>query len=450
MKKKEIIGAFEYVEVSLKNSKTGKKKKVLAKIDTGALSSSMCFALAEELGCYDDILKLKDNYDPVRFYKLKKDGKIKKTKIVKNPTGFKKRIFVDAEISIKNENILTHVNLVDRKKMRHDLLIGRRDIKKFLVDPGLNVRLNKKEKIMKASKKEIKRVIILDRKRKDEVGQHIKDIHNTFDKYIKTESLDTADNLLFDLSSKKIKIIKDNKEFKIKDTDFVFARYRGSNVPMTGLLAMYLKKNNIRNSFNFMAERVNKSLKHYQYLYFKLHNIGVETPKTMLGSAETILNNFSYIKEKLGKEFVVKASGSRGKFVFLVKTKKELKEIFDEMEPAKTRLIAVQEKIDSSFDVRVIVVKGKIFSVMKRESEDFLNNYSQGGGVDKFELDDLAKEMVLNAASIYELDFVGVDLMFKKKKPLVIEVQVGPQTDGMREAYTDRDFAEDFVKEFLK
>jgi RimK family alpha-L-glutamate ligase len=448
MKEKEIIGAFEFVEISLKNKK-GKGKKVLAKIDTGALSSSMCFALAEELGCSKKVLSLQKKKDKEKIVKLKKEGLIKKSKIVKNSEGKSRRIFVDVELKIKSENILTHVNLVDRKKMRHDLLIGRRDLKKFLIDPRLNIKLNKKEKIMKASKKKIKRVIILDRKRKDDVGDHIKKIHKKFDDYVKTDTLDTADNLLFDLTGKSVKLIRDKKEFKFKKGDFVFARYRGSNVPITGLLAMYLKSEGIPNSFGFMEERVNKSLKHYQYLYFKLNDFDVDIPKTILGSAEAILKNFSYIKEKLGKEFVLKASGSRGKFVFLVKTKKELREIFDEMEPVKTRLIAVQEKIDSPFDVRAIVVKGKLFSAMKRQSEDFLNNYSQGGSVEKIELSDTAKKMVLEAAKIYELDFLGVDLMFKNKKPLVIEVQVGPQTGGMREAHSDKDFVDDFVKEFL-
>ncbi len=445
---KKIIGNFEYVEISLENG-NGKKEKILAKIDTGALSSSMCYSLAESLGCHKNILSLKNKKGLSKINKLKKEGLIKKTKIVSNSEGKTKRVFVGVNIKISGIEIKSHVNLADRSKIRHDLLIGRRDLKRFLVDPGLNIKLNKKMNIKKKTNKKIKRVVILDREKKDNVGDHIKNIHNEFERRIKTESLTTEDYLLFDLTGKKVKLIHKKEEFKVKDTDFVFARYRGSNVPMTGLLSMYLKSKNIRHSFKFMEERVNKSLKHYQYLYFKIHDTGVEIPKTIIGSSESILNNFSYIKEKLGKEFVVKASGSRGKFVFLIKTKKQLKEIFEEMEPVKKRLIAVQEKIDSDFDVRVIVVKGKIFSAMKRESESFLNNYSQGGSVEKFELSELDKDMVLEAAKIYELDFVGVDLMWKNKKPVVIEVQVGPQTGGMREAHPEMNFIEEFVDKFL-
>jgi len=429
--------------------RNGKTERVLAKIDTGALSSSMCFSLARSLGCHKDVLKIEGENTFEKIDKLKNKKLIKKIKTVKSSEGRTRRVFIDIKLKIKNEEFLTHINLMDRKKMRHDLLIGRRDLKKFLVDPGLNIKLNKKMNIIKKSKKEIKRVIILDREKKDEVGQHIKDIHAEFDRRIKTESLTTGDSLLFDLTGKRVKIIQDKKEFKFKETDFVFARYRGSNVAMTGLLAMFLKKNKIRNSFNFMSERVNKSLKHYQYLYFKLNDFGVDIPKTMLGSADSILKNFSYVKDKLGGEIVVKASGSRGKFVFLVKTKKELVKIFDEMEDPKKKLIAVQEKINSSFDVRALVVKGKNFSAMKRFSEDFLNNYSQGGGVEKFDLDDKSSRMVLEAAKIYELDFLGVDLMYKNNRPLVIEVQVGPQTGGMREAHGDKDFIKSFVDEFL-
>lgn len=148
---KEIIGNFEYIEVSLKNGNS-ETENVLAKIDTGALSSSMGYLLAERLGCHKDILKLQNSFDEKKIFLLKQEGIVKKIKIVKNSEGKTKRIFVDVKLKIKNEFICSHVSLMDRSKMRHEFLIGRRDLKMFLVDPSLNLDLNTKNEILKNKK----------------------------------------------------------------------------------------------------------------------------------------------------------------------------------------------------------------------------------------------------------------------------------------------------------
>jgi len=109
------IGIFEKVSV-----KNGKKKmvEVRAKIDTGAKGTSIDQALALELG-------------------LLTPENVLWTKKVKNSLGFEERTLVALTIKLKGKVIKTRASLTERKHLRRQLLIGRRDLKEFVVDPGL-------------------------------------------------------------------------------------------------------------------------------------------------------------------------------------------------------------------------------------------------------------------------------------------------------------------------
>jgi hypothetical protein len=109
------VGIFENVDV-----KNGKKKwtTVQAKIDTGARSTSIDQSLALELG-----LLVPEN--------------VLWTKKVKNSLGFEERTLIAITIKLKNRVIKTRASLTDRKHLRRQFLIGRRDLKDFVVDPGM-------------------------------------------------------------------------------------------------------------------------------------------------------------------------------------------------------------------------------------------------------------------------------------------------------------------------
>lgn len=112
---KPVIGIFENVSV-----KNGKKKMVAvrAKVDTGAKGTSIDQALALELG-------------------LLTPENVLWTKKVKNSLGFEERTLVALTIKLKGRVIKTRASLTERKHLRRQLLIGRRDLKEFVVDPGL-------------------------------------------------------------------------------------------------------------------------------------------------------------------------------------------------------------------------------------------------------------------------------------------------------------------------
>lgn len=58
-------------------------------------------------------------------------------KKVKNSLGVEERIIIGVAIKLKGRIIKSRAGVTDRKSLRRQLLIGRRDLGDFVVDPGL-------------------------------------------------------------------------------------------------------------------------------------------------------------------------------------------------------------------------------------------------------------------------------------------------------------------------
>ncbi|MBI5880542.1 ATP-dependent zinc protease, partial [archaeon] len=109
--KKTVIGLVEPVIVT---GPTGKKKEVLARIDSGATKSSVDVKLAAELSL----------------------GPILKAKMVKSATGKSLRAIVQANIVVADKEFKTEFTIADRAEMRYSVLIGQNILSKgFLIDP---------------------------------------------------------------------------------------------------------------------------------------------------------------------------------------------------------------------------------------------------------------------------------------------------------------------------
>ena len=105
---KKIIGFIEPVVIISKNRETN----ILAKIDTGAYRSSIDMSIASDLG-----LRIVD------------------VRTVKNVAASQTRPLVDIEFVLAGKKIKTKASVADRNHMEFPMIIGRLDIKEFLVDP---------------------------------------------------------------------------------------------------------------------------------------------------------------------------------------------------------------------------------------------------------------------------------------------------------------------------
>jgi hypothetical protein len=107
MDDKTVIGSTELVKI--------KGKSCMARIDTGALRSSICLSLAEELDL----------------------GPTLKHVRVKSPHGKDRRPVIEESIVLAGKKIKATFNVVSRCNMKYQVLIGRRVLmNKFLVDPS--------------------------------------------------------------------------------------------------------------------------------------------------------------------------------------------------------------------------------------------------------------------------------------------------------------------------
>ena len=109
---RRVVGVFEPIIIALPNRKT---HRLTAKLDTGAYSSSIDLKLAKKLGL---------------------DQSIAYEKKAWSSFGEQTRPFINFNFTLNGERIDTVASLADRSQSRYDVLIGRRDLYNFVIDPS--------------------------------------------------------------------------------------------------------------------------------------------------------------------------------------------------------------------------------------------------------------------------------------------------------------------------
>ncbi len=165
----------------------------------------------------------------------------------------------------------------------------------------------------------------------------------------------------------------------------------------------------------------------------QLAKAGVRVPKTIMVGREQ--NLYQLAARIGGLPAVVKLlESTHGMGVELVENYFALSTCLDSFRQFNDRVL-LQEYIREAdgADTRVLVVDGKVVASMRRQAQDgeFRSNLHRGATAEKVELTEAEHELVRKVVQVMDIDIAGVDLIYGKDGPLVMEVNASPGLEGI-------------------
>ena len=178
------------------------------------------------------------------------------------------------------------------------------------------------------------------------------------------------------------------------------------------------------------------------YTAFERNNIN--TPRTSL-----INNEKSVIDahDRIGGKFpvIIKTlTGTQGIGVSKVDSMESMMSVIQSLWKYNAPLI-IQEFLQIEFDVRTIVLNGRIVASTKRikPEKDFRSNRHMGAKTEPYLLSDEEKKEVLAAARATGAYMVGVDHIIHNNKPYLLEINGSPGSGADYEGYQHKDYYSD-------
>ena len=175
--------------------------------------------------------------------------------------------------------------------------------------------------------------------------------------------------------------------------------------------------------------------------YLRLKDFGLTQPKTVLiPNKDSIEKSFQNLDTKF--PIILKTlRGSKGVGVLFVESERALTSIVQLLfKQDKSSDILIQEYIKTDFDVRVLILGGKIIATMQRDviEGDFRSNASLGAKVKTYDLSEMEIEHSIRAGKSVGGLLTAVDFIPssdpENKPPYILEVNSSPGTDGIEEA----------------
>ena len=154
---KQVLGIIETIKIkgAINNeseiaNKEEKELELKAKIDTGADRSSIDEELAKKMGYGEVIDEFKKNIKNLKIDnnaskeildeeikdKLEKWGDDFDTAIIKSSHGTSYRLLIRMKIELSGVLLISKMSVTDRSNMEFPMIIGRKDLGNFLVDPS--------------------------------------------------------------------------------------------------------------------------------------------------------------------------------------------------------------------------------------------------------------------------------------------------------------------------
>jgi RimK family alpha-L-glutamate ligase len=121
--------------------------------------------------------------------------------------------------------------------------------------------------------------------------------------------------------------------------------------------------------------------------------------------------------------------GSRGRGVKLVENTNTMPSL-----EAHGAWVAQAPARDLDWDLRVLILNGRVLAAMKRVSNKPVTNISQGGVGEAFEKEEEVAELAVKASEALNCVFAGVDMSFKRGEAFILDVNPQPDFMGVEEA----------------
>jgi len=189
-----------------------------------------------------------------------------------------------------------------------------------------------------------------------------------------------------------------------------------------------------------------------QHALFVKNGIRV-VPTRIFYTKDQVKEALAEMEKDFGWPIICKhEKGYQGKSVFKLDSKKELLKFLKDLDEIDLGLMLWQKYLPSRWDLRVIVIDGKMVGAMKRSAngEEFRSNFSLGGGVEEWQISEEDREIAEKVAEVSGLDYCGVDVMKDDEdKSYVLEVNRQCQFQGFEKA-TGINVAERVIEMFLE
>ena len=129
--------------------------------------------------------------------------------------------------------------------------------------------------------------------------------------------------------------------------------------------------------------------------------------------------------------------GYQGKSVMKINNRQGLDKFLKELSNKDLGRMLWQRCLSNKWDLRIIVIKGKVIGAIKRSAvgKEFRSNFSLGGEVEEWNLSGKDKKIAKKVASVCSLDYCGVDMMKDNNgDSFVLEVNRQCQFKGFEKA----------------
>lgn len=163
---------------------------------------------------------------------------------------------------------------------------------------------------------------------------------------------------------------------------------------------------------------------------------------------------FGKYAKKLGYPMIVKSTKmGKGVGVHKVDDDEELASLVAEFEAneKKPKNYVLQEFIPYVYDIRALIIGNDVFAMRRIPGEgEFRANFSLGGAVEPYELDEKGKKLAIDALASINMSVGGVDILITKEdKRYILEVNHNAGFTGMEKA-TGKNIGKVFVDHAIK